>query len=155
MCIVTEHARAKQRIIELESPNLEFKPTSTKEIGYVALRQLLRDKIPEAQLFLSDISHYRLCSYDDIALFLARDETDKMTFVDERLDCDDFAYRLMGQFSIPDWSDLCFGIVWSELHALNICIPEDMEVLFVEPPTDTLETQLQDWMVSTIRLVII
>jgi len=127
-----------QKKVEPES----ILPTSTKRIKGEVLYKLLRDKFPDAELYLSD-KDYLLCSYDDIALFLAQDNTNKMGYIKEILDCDDFSYRLMGQFSIPGWSDLAFGIVWSNVHALNICVTEDLEVLFVEPQSDELKDSQQ------------
>ena len=72
-----------QKKVEPES----IKPTSTKRITYKALHKLLRDKSPDAELYLSD-KEYLLCSYDDIALFLAQDETNKMDYQSELYDCE-------------------------------------------------------------------
>ena len=137
----------------LNKPKVEpetIKPTSTKRITLEELYALLKDKFPTAEIYLSD-RDYLLCHYDDIALFLAQDETNKMTYIAEERDCDDFSYRLMGQFSIPDWSDLCFGIIWSTTHAENVAITEDMKVVFVEPQND----QLSDTISGDIRFIMI
>lgn len=64
--------------------------------------------------------------------------------------CDDFSYRLMGQFSIRGWSDLCFGIVWTYYHALNCVVAENGEVYFIEPQSDELLEPTDD-----LRLIII
>ena len=112
-------------------------PTSTERIPVDELNTLIKGRFIDCQLYLSDLN-YLLCSYDDIALFLAQDETNKMTYISEKRDCDDFAYRLMGQFSIPEWSDLCLGIIWTTNHAFNVFITEDKEILFIEPQSDTI-----------------
>jgi len=111
-------------------------PTSTRRISSAALYGLLEGKFPSVPLYLSD-NTYLLCTYDDIALFLAQDQTNKMEYKDG-YDCDDFAYRLMGQFSVPGWSDLCFGIVWTRTHALNCMVTKDFDFYYIEPQTDEL-----------------
>jgi len=113
-------------------------PTSTERIEHEELLSLLQTHLPEAGIYLSD-REYLLCKYDDMALFLAQDETNKMGYIPEERDCDDFSYRLMGQFSIPGWSDLCFGIVWTDYHALNCMIDEDKKIWFIEPQTDEIK----------------
>lgn len=138
----------KKPIVEPET----IKPTSTKRISISELGMLIRGKYPECKMYLSD-RRYRLCSYDDIALFLAQDETNKMGYIPEKRDCDDFSYRLMGQFSIPEWSDLCFGIIWTYTHAFNCFVTEDKELLFVEPQNDIISKDL--FAGSTVNLIVI
>jgi len=98
----------------------------------------LRQEAPVAEVFISD-KDYLLCNKADIKAFLAQDETNKMGYVPEARDCDDFSYRLMGQLSVPGWSDLAFGILWTDRHAMNCFITEDKVFYFVEPQTDTLQ----------------
>lgn len=128
-----------------------IKPTSTTEIDLTELWRTLRDKFPklanpDTEFYLSDAGNYLLPTSNDIALFLAQDQTNKYPYIVEKFDCDDFAYRLMGQFSIPEWSALCFGIVWTTTHALNCVIDEDKNFWFVEPQTDELMSELKSWM---------
>jgi len=115
--------------------------------------QILRARFREGVIYLSDSKLYLMCNRADIETFLKQDDTNKMGYVAEQRDCDDFSYRLMGQFSIPDWSALAFGIVWTNLHALNIIVTEDDKVLFIEPQTDDIIENLEDWMGSTIRFI--
>ena len=126
----------------LRKPKVEpetIKPTSTEKATYTEVYEIIRDKFPEGDVYLSD-KKYLLCAYDDIALFLAQDQTNKMGYVAEDLDCDDFSYRLMGQFSIPDWSALAFGIVWTSNHAQNCMIDQNKKFWFIEPQTDEIST---------------
>lgn len=129
-------------------------PTSTKEISNTDLYKLLRVKFPKAALYLSDMS-YKLCSLADINYFLKQDRTNRYEYKNEIFDCDNFSYRLMGQFSIPEWSPLAFGICWTNLHALNIIVSEARGILFIEPQKDTVQEKLRAWQGSSIRLVII
>ena len=128
--------------------------TSTAPINMEELWQLLYQRFPQmGALYLSD-KVYRLCSLQDIREFLHQDATNHYLYEAENLDCDDFSYRLMGQFSVPRWSDLAFGIVWTNLHALNIMVGVDKQVYFIEPQTDELLLELKDWMGTTIRFII-
>jgi len=112
-----------------------IKPTGNIRIARDEARGLFKARYPDAQIFLSD-NDYVLCHPDDIALFLAQDQTNKMGYVPEERDCDDFALRLAGQFSIPEWSGLCFGIMWTSTHALCFYLAEDKTLWNVEPQTD-------------------
>uniref|UniRef100_A0A6M3L030 Uncharacterized protein n=1 Tax=viral metagenome TaxID=1070528 RepID=A0A6M3L030_9ZZZZ len=134
--------------IEIE----KIAPTSTQRIGLTQLFNLIKSEFPTCDVYLSD-KDYRLCSYDDIALFMAQDETNKIGYESEDFDCDDFAYRLMGQFSVQGWADLCFGIIWTETHAFNLFVTEDKEILFIEPQTDEIRDTLFSGNIA--RLVVI
>jgi len=129
-------------------------PTSTKRATLERVAEIVHAEFPGCPLFLSD-NEYLLCSSDDIALFLAQDATNKMGYVVEERDCDDFSYRLMGQFSIPGWSALALGIIWTEVHALNCFITEDEELLLVEPQTDEIQDNLKSWQGSSVRFVMV
>ena len=115
------------------------KPQSTEQITSQELRMLLHMAHPHAKLYLSDRT-YRLCCMEDVRRFLKRDKTNRYKYIgkNEEYDCDDFAYRLMGQFSIPGWSALAFGIIWTKHHALNCLIDEEKNFWFIEPQTDGL-----------------
>lgn len=131
----------------------KIKPTSIRVIDLAGLYYLLRKKFPEGQIYLSDRT-YLLCNPQDIRKFLEQDATNKVKYVPEGYDCDDFSYRLMGQFSIEDWANLAFGIVWTDKHALNCFVTETDRVFFIEPQTDEILEDLKDWMGEKIRFVI-
>lgn len=155
MCLISEHAHLKKRAIEmearikeLETNQLEFyetqQPVSALQISFSELHQLLKYFFPKAIINLGD--NYRfLCNYDDIAVFLAQDQTNKMEYIRDTTgissyDCNIFANRLFGQFSVPKWADLTFGKVWltTPAHALNCMVAEDKEFWYIEPQTDEL-----------------
>jgi hypothetical protein len=114
------------------------KPTSTEKITLANLYNLLHAKYPQAQIFIG-LEQPKLCHYDDVAMFLAQDETNKMGYVVGERTCVHFAFRLKGQFSVPGWSDLCLGICWTSDHALNLMVTEDKKILFIEPQNDTIK----------------
>ncbi len=134
---------------------VEFLPTSTKQVDGSVIQQIIREKFPEGELYLSDATKYLLCSYDDIALFLAQDKTNRLDYVKEKFDCDDFALRLVGQFSIPEWSELAIGLMWTEKHALTCFITDDEKLLFIEPQSDEIQDELADWQGKTNRFIIL
>ncbi|MFA5429853.1 MAG: hypothetical protein WC329_01685 [Candidatus Omnitrophota bacterium] len=127
--------------------------TSTKHIENARLREILQAKFPGCNIYLSD-GDYRLCSEADMKTFLDYDPTEKNKYEAEAFDCDDFSYRLMGQFCIPGWSDLAFGIIWTNVHALNVFVTEDERVIFIEPQNDNIEEVLETWQGNAVYLVV-
>ena len=67
-----------------------------------------------------------------------------MGYLPEERDCDDHSYRLMGQLSIPGWSALSFGILWTFSHALNCFVTENGGFRLVEPQTDQIRSLKPD-----------
>jgi len=128
-------------------------PTSTGEIGYDELDNLLKNLFPDASIFLSD-KIYKTCSLSDIMIFLKQDNTNRIEYEAESFDCDDFSYRLMGQFSVPPWAALAFGICWTDVHALNCFVDYTRKFRFIEPHTDETLTELKSWMGHSVRLII-
>ncbi len=130
------------------------KPVVRKQVGIDYVYNILNALVPSAtHIYLSD-SQYWLCSDADIEKFLSQDDTNKMGYVAEERDCDDFSYRLMGQLSIPEWSGIAFGIVWTEKHALNCFISETGKFWFVEPQTGKLQDKLEAWQGSEILFIL-
>ena len=122
-------------------------PTSTKVISIEDLYNLLRRKFPEAKAIYLSKPQYILCNQKDIEIFLKYDQTDKFKYDKMGYRCADYAYRLMGEFSIPQWSELAIGIVWTDnyTHALNCFTREDGKHLYIEPQTDKIQEVLEDW----------
>jgi hypothetical protein len=128
-------------------------PESNKRIQHGSLLRVLRDYAPTAGIFLSD-RDYILCKLADIEIFLKQDKTDKHMFRREYYDCDDFAYRLMGQFSIPSWASLAFGFLWTDKHAMNCFVNEQRKLKIIEPQTDMIFEGLKPQHGSRIKAVV-
>jgi len=115
------------------------KPKGKKEeVNVDMLEKILREALgDECILFLVD-RKYKIPTLESIKKFLKEDKTDLYKYIPEWLDCDDFSFRLMGQFSIPGWSDIAFGIATSIFHAYNIVVADDegLKVYLIEPQTD-------------------
>ena len=129
-------------------------PVLRRMVTYGELYAELRNRFPNAQIFLSDTQKW-LCDISDIETFLKLDQTNRMKYKSEALDCDDFAYRLMGQLSIPKWASLAKAIVWTDVHALNGCFDTNMDWWFVEPQSNDIKNHLASWQGKEVRLVII
>ena len=133
--------------VELELPL----PTSTREVTANKLASIFRKRFPEGALYLSDYAGYKLCNLEDINIFLEADQTDKIKYQAETFDCDNFARRLFGQFSVPGWSDLAIGKMWTDKHACLIVIDENEDLWILEPQTDALNSKLEFWQGSVNR----
>ncbi len=131
-----------------------YQIVSSKKITLLELSNLLKERFPKARIYLSD-NEYTLCHYDDVAYFLAINEIDKMSYKKEEFDCDDFATALWGDFSKPPFSGLTIGLVWTNVHALNLVITDDYKILFLEPQTDELNENLADWQGTEVELIIV
>jgi len=61
--------------------------------------------------------------------------------------CDDYSFQLMGDFHIPKWSALAFGILWLDkpAHAVNLFVDDNREVWIVEPQDDKIFKLPKDW----------
>ena len=116
---------------------------------------LLKSEFPNASILLSDLEYEKI-SKEDLIKFLRSDDTDLYQYKPEIFDCDDFSYRLMGQLSIPGYSGIPFGIVWTKTprggHALNCFIDENCNVWLVEPQSDKVFKLPKDWDVYIVMM---
>ena len=137
---------------ELEKPK-PFLPTLRAEVSYTELFQLLRDKFPSAQIFMAR-EIYDLCNLEDIEEFLRLDDTNRHKYDLRRFRCSDFAFRLQGQLTVPGWSGLAKGIFWSEVHALNCMVDQNLDFWYIEPQTDGTKAYLEPWQGVACRVII-
>lgn len=142
---------------KLLGPEPDFvgvQPSMAVKISSDEVFNILNKILPQSDhIYLSDNEYY-LCSAKDIENFLAQDGTNKFKYDAEIFDCDDFSYRLMGQMSIPNWSACAFGIVWTDLHALNLFIDEQKKLWYVEPQSDKIEITLESWQGTAASLIV-
>lgn len=148
MGVIWELARCRQRIAELEAA-LTPPPDPFDTIGINEMSSILLDKLDDmgdtkADIHLPD-GFCKVYKKEDIETYLDVDQTDKIVFVAETMDCDDFAAILFGKFA---------GLVWSNVHGLNWFIDEYGEFWFIEPQTDQLAADLDNWQGWEIRFFI-
>ena len=104
------------------------------------MSSILLDKLEEmgddkAELYLAD-KNCKVFKKEDVVKFLDLDETDKIVYVAEEQDCDDFASALYAEG---------LGLVWTTKHALCFFVDETNILWFVEPQSDKIARDLEDW----------
>ena len=154
MCLISKHAHLLEKNKELEAEVARLQqPILLKSAGTIDINlmsSILLDKIEEmgddkVELYLADIA-CKVYKKEDVIKFLELDETDKIVFVDELFDCDDFAAEVYG---------LGFGLVWTSKHALNWFVEYETNILwFVEPQQDKIAKELEDWQGWNVRMFI-
>ncbi len=110
------------------------------------MSSILLDKLEEmgqiqAELYLPD-NECKVYKKAVVQAFLGLDEISCITYIPELHDCDDFAAELFGK-GIP--------LVWTNLHALNFFVDENLTLWFIEPQTDQIAQNLAGWEGNSIR----
>ena len=123
--------KSKSEIPELQS----CATISINEMSSIILDKLEEMGDDKAELYLADIE-CKIYNDEDVKQFLGLDETDKITFVAETSDCDDFAAEVFG---------MGLGLIWTTKHALNFYVNQDLVLKFVEPQQDKVSGKLEDW----------
>ena len=127
-------------------------PVFTGDMDIYQLSSILIDKFPDIPIYLPDMK-YKVTTIQQLRRFLDWDDTDKQKYIAEYMDCDDFAYRLKGQVSIYPWSAIPFGIVWTDLHALNCFVDDTGKFWFVEPQNSKIQSELESWQGTELRFI--
>ena len=142
MCNVTELLVAKRKIQALEA-QLTSETARLISDSYIDVNDwytILTAKLAEmgdseAELYLAD-SFCKIYNRIDVIEFLGLNTVDKIVFVAESMDCDDFAAEVYGK-GLP--------LIWTNKHALNWFIDENASLWFVEPQTDKMARNLDNW----------
>jgi len=122
----------KSRITRLPEPKLD------KRISNIRLRQILENYAGnKAQIYLLDHFYY-LPKKEDVAKLLSDTNVDKLKYISEIYDCDDFAIRLWGVTSQGKWASTTLGFACGNRHAFNIVILDDKKLYIIEPQNDKL-----------------
>ena len=172
MCLITEHVRLKESYQKLElqldqsiqkQSDLKTKlsesndevrklngeifrllnPPTLQPAGTISIDEMssiLLDKLEEmgddkAELYLADVN-CKVYKKEDVVKFLNLGETDKIVYIPEEQDCDDFAAELYGK-GVP--------LLWTTKHALNFFVDTENTLWFIEPQTDQIARDLEDW----------
>jgi len=122
----------KSRITELPEPKLK------KKISNIKLKQILKNYAKgNAQIYLLDHFYY-LPKKEEVVELLKDTNVDKLKYLSEVYDCDDFAVRLWGVTSQGKWASTTLGFACGNRHAFNIVILEDEKLYIIEPQNDKL-----------------
>ena len=98
-------------------------------------------------------SIYRLTTVEEMKRFLEFDDTDKLQYIPDYRDCDDYARLLVAR--VQRWTPgLAFGYitVMEGRHAVNIFIDVNHDVWYIEPQSDFIKLLEPDDDVSFIFL---
>lgn len=120
-----------------------FDKSQSDQISINDLEIVLRtcvDFSRENRVYFTD-NEYALPELWAIQSFLADDDTDQFDWVPEYYDCDDFAHRLMGNFSNPYYAPLAIGIALSgqpHWHWFCLVVCRDRQVYVIEPQNDNV-----------------
>lgn len=124
-------------------------PCDTIELGVMAA--ILQDKMEEmgmkswaGKIHLPDSAN-KIYKKEDVMNSQSLEEIDKLAYITEEHDCDDFAAKAFGKFA---------GLVWTDVHALNWFVDENLTFWFIEPQNRKLAQGLEDWQGKTIRFFI-
>lgn len=107
----------------------------------------------EARIHLGD-SRYFLPELSEVREIVQATAVDRRKWVEERFDCDDFAWILKSHFVEAAYKDgqrraaHCVGVVWGlirgEPHAVNWVLTSDRIFRFIEPQTDEIWQPTED-----------
>ncbi len=89
-------------------------------------------------------------SMDDVKVLLEKNKVDKLEYIEDKFDCDDFAFILKAYFIKQAYKDkkrrypyslgLIMGgkLLGNIPHAINFIITEKLKILLIEPQTDAI-----------------
>ncbi len=134
------------------------KPIERRTLTGQQVFQIIRDKFPDGDIHLGDSRYesvYSLCDIEDIEALLDVDETNHLKYVKSKFDCENFAAMLWGQFNTPEWAPFAIGYIWTDKHAMIMCIDTNEDLWLIEPQTDKRRSDLLWSQGTKLRLVII
>ena len=130
------------------------KPTLRGAITGRELEAVIRVKFPTGWIYLSD-AKFDLCDIEDIELFLDIDETNHIKYQKRAFDCENYSRLLWGNLGVPGWSSLAIGLMWTDKHALIMCVDANRDLWLLEPQTDARRSDLMDWQGTAMRFIIV
>jgi hypothetical protein len=114
------------------------------------VRRMLQGKLAsDPGIRFGDGSFY-LPTLAEVRAILDASRLDRRAWMEERFDCDDFAYVLKAEMSVHAYDSgslrygLCVGMVWGNFswvqgyHAVNWFIDHTQTLRFIEPQSDAL-----------------
>jgi len=110
-------------------------PVVKGEIDAGQIYNIIKSRSPGCQIYLADWK-YKLTTIEAVKRKLLSDPTNQVRYEKTYYDCDDFSFRLMGNFNDRIWGKFAFGIAWSTGHAFNIFIDDKKQLWVIEPQND-------------------
>ena len=118
----------------------------SKHVEKIIKQQLKNHLQSNCSIYLAD-KKYFCPKLRDVKTIINTTNVDQRIWIQERFDCDDFAFLLKAEFVKDAYRQgdrraaHCFGIVWGSLpglHAINWVINNDLKLRFVEPQNDSV-----------------
>jgi hypothetical protein len=135
----------------LGQPEPSWVPITTQPFALISMEQMaviVASKLNEinspASVLLPD-TRLRIYRKSDVMMCHELVEVSSLPYTGENHDCDDFAAELFGKFA---------GLVWTDVHALNFFVSEDLTFYFIEPQTKKIATKLDNWQGSSISFIL-
>ncbi len=112
------------------------------------VRQLLQGKLSDDPGIRFGDGSFYLPTLQEVQDILAASRLDREKWLEERFDCDDFAYVLKAEMSVHAYQSaamkfgLCVGMVWGNFdwvdgyHAVNWFVDKHSTLRFIEPQDD-------------------
>jgi hypothetical protein len=94
----------------------------------------------QTEIFMPDVA-MKVYWKDDVMEFLDYDEIDKIVYVPESMDCDDFARMLFGR------EENSVSLLWTYDHAMNYWVSPDGVLYYIEPQNDLVSVNLEGLMI--------
>ncbi len=123
-----------------QQPLFTFK--ETHDISGSELMQVISSAYPDARIYIAD-AVYKHISYDELLRWLNEDSLDRMRWVEDIWDCDDFAvesycraHKVVGNLVYGE----CWGDTPTGYHAFCLAYCDD-KIKIIEPQND----DTNDW----------
>jgi len=126
--------------------------------------QCLWPKLSPSSVFMADET-YVLPSRAEVEKALQDSKIDKYVYTDELWDCDNYALLLhayvirkryedfrKGKLAKEQCYSLAFGQIWTDIHAINIALTYDEDILLIEPQTDEIRKAEKGLNITFIRI---
>ena len=129
---------------KISRPDDEKVILTTQMLRKIVVKQLGEKMSNHFNFYLGDDLYY-LTPLDDAREIIKNSKADRLSYSDDKFDCDDFALILKAHFAQAARKNgerrhpHCFGMIWGEElpthHAMNWMINEDQKLRLVEPQT--------------------
>ena len=113
-------------------------PKTTGKICWLKVYNILQFNTNCNEINLYD-EYYKTAPKSEFERMIDHSIVDKGIYSVDYHDCDDYSFALKGEFSIPKWSALIFGLAFFENHVACIFIDDKNNVWLVEPQSDEIK----------------
>lgn len=140
---------AESPLASVTAPPAQGRLASSNDVHEIVAASLAGKFASDPGIRYGDEQFY-LPSLDEVAWILGESQLDRRTWLQNRFDCDDFAYVLKGEMSSHAYANaeltcgLCVGIAWGYFdwlegnHAVNWFIDSTGALGFIEPQDDRM-----------------